>query len=167
MEVMEKVVEVLNAKMDVKQSRGMTQSGGITNAANVLNAMDKAVGKTMLVSVEDRNPELAQAIRKKMFTFEDLINLDSSSIQRIMREIDMADLAMGLKKASDPLKKLLLSNISKRAAETVQEEMAFMTGVKAKDIDAAQVRIIEVVRKLEAEGEIDLDEARQSQYEMA
>lgn len=166
-EIMEKVGEVLTARLDVRQSRGMTQTGGVTNAANVLNAMDKAVGKTLLVSVEERNPELAQAIRKKMFTFEDMIGLSGSSIQRIMREIDMADLSVSLKKVSEPLKKLLLANISRRAAEAVQEEMAYMGPVKGKDIEAAQLRIIEVVRKLEAEGEIDLDEAKQSQYEMA
>jgi flagellar motor switch protein FliG len=83
-----------------------------------------------------------------------------------MRETDMRDLTLALKKASEPLKKLMLSNISRRAAETVQEEMAFMGHVKLRDVEAAQFRIIDAVRKLEAEGEIDLDEARSSEYEM-
>lgn len=157
-EVTEKVVEVLTAKIGVKQTRALSQTGGVTPAADILNAMDKNVSRTVLSTIEERNPELCQAIRKKMFTFEDLIRLSASTIQRIMRETDMRDLAVSLKRASEPVKKLLLGNISRRAAETVQEEMAFMGSIKLKDIEAAQFRIIDAVRKLEAEGEIELDE---------
>jgi flagellar motor switch protein FliG len=78
----------------------------------------------------------------------------------------MRDLTLALKKATEPLKKLMLSNISRRAAETVQEEMSFLGQVKLRDVEAAQFRIIDAVRKLEAEGEIDLDEARGNEYEM-
>ena len=165
-EVTEKVVEVLNAKLGVKQTRALSQTGGLTSAADILNAMDKGVTRTMLATMEERNPELCQAIRKKMFTFEDLLSLNGQSIQRIMRETDMRDLSIAMKKASDPLKKLLLSNISRRAAEAVQDEMNFMGHVKLRDVEAAQFRIIDAVRKLEAEGEIDLDEARANEYDM-
>jgi flagellar motor switch protein FliG len=165
-EVAEKVVEVLNAKLGVKQTRAMSQTGGVTSAADILNAMDKGVTRIMLAGMEERNPDLCSAIRKKMFTFEDLLSLNGQSIQRIMRETDMRDLSISLKKASEPLKKLLLSNISRRAAEAVQDEMNFMGHVKLRDVEAAQFRIIDAVRKLEAEGEIDLDEARANEYEM-
>lgn len=167
-EVGEKVMAVLNAKLGVKQTRAMEQTGGITSVADLLNAMDKTVRGTLLTNIEGRNPELSQAIRKKMFTFEDLLSLDAPYIQRIMREIDMRDLTMALKKASEPLKRLLLSNISRRAAASVQEEMAFLGNVKARDIEAAQFRIIDAVRKLEAEGEIEIDGAKstESEYEM-
>jgi len=83
-----------------------------------------------------------------------------------MREIEMRDLSLALKKVSEPLKKLLLSNVSRRAAESVQEELAFLGHVKLRDVEAAQFRIIESVRKLETEGEIDLDEARVLENEM-
>ena len=165
-EVAEKVVDVLNAKLGVKQTRAMSQTGGVTTAADVLNAMDKTVSRTLLTSIEERNPDLSMAIRKKMFTFEDLLLLAPPSIQRIMREIEMRDLTLALKKSSEPLKKLLLSNISRRAAESVQEELAFLGHVKLRDVEAAQFRIIDAVRKLEAEGEIDLDEARALENEM-
>jgi len=165
-EVTEKVVAVLNAKLGVKQTRALTQTGGVTSAADILNAMDKTMSRELLAKIEERNQELCQSIRKKMFTFEDLLLLNAQSIQRIMRETDMRDLTIALKKASDPLKKLMLSNISRRAAETVQEEMQMMGNVKLRDVEAAQFRIIDAVRKLEAEGEIDLDEARSSEYEM-
>jgi flagellar motor switch protein FliG len=158
----------LNAKLGVKQTRALTQTGGITSVADLLNAMDKTVSRTLLTGIEERNPDLFQAIRKKMFTFEDLLLLDPPYVQRIMREIDTRDLVMALKKVSDPLKKMLLSNISRRAAESVQEEMAFLGHVKMRDIEAAQFRIIDIVRKLEAEGEIELDtsNATESEYEM-
>jgi flagellar motor switch protein FliG len=165
-EVAEKVVEVLNAKLGVKQTRALSQTGGVTTAADILNAMDKTVSRTVLTSIEERNPDLCQAIRKKMFTFEDLLRLNAQSIQRIMRETDMRDLTLALKKASEPLKKLLLSNISRRAAATVQEEMAFLGHVKLRDVEAAQFRIIDAVRKLEAEGEVDLDESKAGEFEM-
>ena len=165
-EVAEKVVDVLNAKLGVKQTRAMSQTGGVTTAADVLNAMDKTVSRTLLTSIEERNPDLSMAIRKKMFTFEDLLLLAPPSIQRIMREIEMRDLTLALKKVTEPLKKLMLSNISRRAAESVQEELAFLGHVKLRDVEAAQFRIIDAVRKLEAEGEIDLDEARALENEM-
>jgi flagellar motor switch protein FliG len=165
-EVAEKVVEVFNAKMGVKQTRALTQSGGVTPAADILNAMDKNVSRALLETIEARNAELCQAIRKKMFTFEDLLRLNSSHIQRILRETDMRDLTLALKKTSEPLKKLMLSNISRRAAETVNEEMSMLGSVKLRDVEAAQFRIIDLVRKLEAEGEIELAEAGGGDNEM-
>jgi flagellar motor switch protein FliG len=156
-EVADRVMAVFNAKLGIKQTRALTQTGGVTTAADILNAMDKTVSRSLLESLETRNADLCQAIRKKMFTFEDLLRIDPAAVQRIMREIEMRDLTLSLKKASEPLKKLLLSNISRRAAESVQEELAFLGNVKLRDIEAAQFRIIDVVRKLEAEGEIELD----------
>jgi flagellar motor switch protein FliG len=86
--------------------------------------------------------------------------LDVPSLQKVLREIDMRDLAVSLKTASDKLKNTLLSCISKRAAETVNEEMGFMGPLKLKDIEASQGRIIEVVRRLESEGEIEIDSGK-------
>jgi flagellar motor switch protein FliG len=156
-EVAEKIVEVLTTKLGVKQTRALTQTGGLTTVADLLNAMDKTVSRELLTNLESRNAELATNIRKKMFTFEDLLLLPGSAIQRIMREIDMRDLTLSLKKSSDALKKLMLGNISRRAAETVNEELSMMNNVKPRDIEAAQFRIIDVVRKLESEGEIEID----------
>ena len=95
-----------------------------------------------------------------MFTFEDLSRLDLPSLQKVLREIDMRDLAVSLKSASEKLKAMLLGCISKRAAETVNEEMSFMGSLKLKDIEGAQSRVIEVVRRLESEGEIELDSGK-------
>jgi flagellar motor switch protein FliG len=166
-EVVEKVVAVLVAKRGVSQTRALSQTGGVKTAADLLNAMDKTQGKSLLGALEERNPELSQAIRQKMFTFEDLANLDTTILQRILREVDMRELALALKSASEKLKSKLLSCITKRAAESVQEEMTFMGPVRLRDIETAHLRVIDAVRRLEAEGAIDLGDARkEGQYEM-
>lgn len=160
-EVVEKMVEVLNQKLGAKPTRALNQSGGVKCAADLLNALDKATSKEILGGIEEKNPELGQSIRKKMFTFEDLCQIDVGGLQKIMREVDIRDLAIGLKTASEQLKKALLGAISRRAAETVQEEMGFLGALKLKEIDAAQMRIIDVVRRLETEGEVELQSTRE------
>ena len=159
-EVVETVVDVLNQKAGVQRSRGLNQTGGLKTAADLLNAMDKQLSKALLVAIEERNADLGTGIRNKMFIFEDLKNLDKSGLQKILREIDMRDLAVALKPASEKLKAALLGCISKRAAETVHEEMNFMGAIKAKEIEAAQQRIIEVVRRLESEGELEINNGK-------
>jgi flagellar motor switch protein FliG len=155
-EIVERVVEVLNQKLGGRHTRALNQTGGVKTAADLLNSMEKNLSKSMLIGLEERNPELGAAIRQKMFTFEDLVLLDPPSLQKILREVETRDLAVALKTASDKLKTALLSCISKRAAETVNEEISFMGPLKLRDIEGAQSRIIEVVRRLESEGEIDL-----------
>ena len=159
-EVVEKVVDVLNQRLGAKTTRALNQTGGLKMAAELLNALDKSISKALLIALEERNAELGGGIRQKMFTFEDLTLLEPPSLQKILREIDMRDLAVSLKSASEKLKSALLSCISKRAAETVNEEMSFMGSVKLKEIETAQMRIIEVVRRLESEGEIELDSGK-------
>lgn len=159
-EVVEKLVEVLNHRVGTKPTRALNQTGGLKMTAEMLNSLDKNISKTLLIALEERNAELGAGIRQKMFTFEDLGLLDVPSLQKVLREIDMRDLAVSLKSASDKLKTTLLACISKRAAETVNEEMSFMGPLKLKDIEAAQGRIIEVVRRLESEGEIEIDSGK-------
>ena len=161
-EVVEKMVEVLLSKLSSKPTRALNQTGGLKSAADVLNALDKNASKSILAAIEERNPDLGTAIRKKMFTFEDLSVIDLAGLQKIMREVDIRDLAVSLKTASEQLKKVLLGAISKRAAETVQEEMTFLGAIKLKEIEAAQMRIIDVVRRLETEGEIELETGKES-----
>ncbi len=159
-EAVEAVVQILTQKTNVKSTRAFSQTGGLKSAAELLNSMDRNFSDPLLTDLDRRNPELGQAIRNKMFTFEDLISLDTASLQKVMREVDMRDLAVSLKGASPKLKAALLGCISKRAADTVREEIAFLTTVKRKDIDAAHQRVIESVRRLESEGELEISTAR-------
>ncbi len=156
LDVVERVVELLRRRMAARSAHPLHQTGGIRTAADVLNTMDKNLSRALLISLEERNPELGAAIRDKMFTFDDLGSLQSGALQRILREIEMRDLALSLKTVGEVLRRKLLACISKRAAETVHEEMSFMGPVRLREVEAAQGRILEVVRRLEAEGEVDL-----------
>lgn len=156
-EVIEKIVAIVSRKLGVKATRAISETGGVKSAATLLNALERTMSKTVLTSIEERNPDLSKSIRAKMFMFEDIIRLDNAALQKVMREVDTKDLTVSLKKASYQVKAALLGSISKRAAETVKEEMAFLGNLKAKEIEAAQTRIVDIVRRLEGEGEIDLN----------
>jgi flagellar motor switch protein FliG len=161
-EVVESVVELLHRKVVAHRPRPLNQTGGIKMAADVLNALPKTVSKSILVSLKERNPELGDAVLKKMFTFEELERLNPRTLQKILQTVDTRTLTVALKTASEKLKNALLSCISKRAAETVREEISFLGDLKAKEVEIAQMQIIDVVRQLEGEGEVDLDELRQN-----
>jgi flagellar motor switch protein FliG len=158
-EVVDRTVMLLLEKVGSGDARALSQTGGVKVAATLLNGMDKRLSQTLLASLEERNPELGQAIRQKMFTFDDLVRLDATYLQRLLREVDLRDLAVALKRANDQLKAVLLGCISKRAAETVNEEISFLGSVKNKEVEAAQLRIVNVLRRLETEGEIELGES--------
>jgi flagellar motor switch protein FliG len=158
-EVVDAIVQVLSLKNNVKSTRALNQTGGLKSAADVLNAMERNFSDPLLSELDKRNPELGQLIRQRMFTFEDLLTLDTTALQKVMREVDMRDLALSLKGATPQLKAALLNCISKRAADTVKEEISFLGSVKKKDIEAAQLRVVDSVRRLESEGEIEMHRA--------
>jgi flagellar motor switch protein FliG len=160
-EVVENVAELLHRKFSANRTGALNQTGGVKAAAQVLNALPKNLSKSILISLKERNAELGEAVREKMFTFEELNRLEPKTLQKLLQSVDMQTLTVALKTASEKLKNKLLACISKRAAESVREEMEFMGPIKLREIDAAQSKIIEVVRQLESEGEIDLEELRQ------
>ncbi len=133
------------------------RSGGVRVVADLLNGIDKEMSKSLLARLEERNAQLGAAIRKKMFSFEDLIRLASADLQRVLREVDSANLAVSMKSASEPLKEKIYQSISKRAAESLRDEISMLGPVRLKDVEVAQDAIIQVVRRLEEEGAISLD----------
>jgi flagellar motor switch protein FliG len=156
-EVVETVGEVLSKKIGAKMSRALNQTGGVKSAAAVLNVMEKQRRLDILNKLDERTPELVRSIKMKMFTFDDLATLESKSIQKILREVDSSTLAIALSAANENLQVALLGSISKRAADTVKDEIANLGRVVLREIEQAQDSIIDVVRKLEAEGEISLE----------
>jgi flagellar motor switch protein FliG len=156
-EVVETVGEVLSKKIGAKMSRALNQTGGVKSAAAVLNVMDKAHRQNILNKLDERTPELVRSIRMKMFTFDDLVTLDNKSLQKILREVDPSSLAIALSAANENLRSAMLGSISKRAADTVMDEISNLGRVTLREIEQAQDSIIDIVRKLEAEGEISLD----------
>ncbi len=156
-EVVETVGKVLSRKIGPKMSRALNQTGGIKSAAAVLNVMGKNQRQVILNKLDERTPELVRAIRMKMFTFDDLVTLDSRSLQKILKEVDTAKLAVALSAANENLTKALLGALSKRGAENVQDEILNLGRISLREIEQAQDGIIDVVRKLEAEGQITLE----------
>ena len=155
-EVVERICAVLARKAVAKPTRALNQTGGLKNAADVLKIIGRNLSQSVLLELERRNPELGQAIREKMFTFEDLALLDALSLQKIMREVDLRDLAISLKSALEPLRIALLSAVSRRAADTIREEISLLGPQRLKDIEAARLRILETARQLEGHDEVDL-----------
>ena len=156
-EVVETVGEVLSKKIGPKISRALNQTGGVKSAAAVLNVMDKTHRLNILNKLDERTPELVRSIKMKMFTFDDLAVLDNKSLQKILREVDASSLAIALSAANENLQNALLNAISKRAADTVRDEIGNLGRITLREIEHSQDSIIDIVRKLEAEGEISLD----------
>ncbi len=154
---MNKVVFSLRKHVDQKEQPALHDIGGVRLVADLLNRIEKTVSKGLLTKIEERNPTLGSQIQRKMFSFDDLIQLSTRDLQRVMREIESSDLVVALKAANDNLQRALLGAVSKRAAETLMEEMEMLGPVRLKDVEAAQDRIIQSVRSLEEDGEITLD----------
>lgn len=162
LELINKVANSLSKNLDTKQKTTMNKSGGIRMVADLLNALGKEDSKAILTNIEERNPALGADIRKKMFSFDDLIRLELPDLQRIMREVDSSDLTIALKSSTEALRDFVLQAVSKRAAETLKEELEMMGPVKLTEVEGAQERVIQVVRRLEEQEEISLDGGSQT-----
>jgi flagellar motor switch protein FliG len=162
-ELVGKVLKSLNKHMaGAQQRQTLHRRGGVAAAAQLLNSIDKELSKALLVRIEERNAPLGEAIRKKLFSFEDIARLQLPDVQRIMREIEMSDVAISMKLASEPVKRLFMSAMSKRAAAALKEELELLGPMKVKDIESAQDRIIAVVRNLVDAGEITISQGGES-----
>lgn len=153
-----RVVGTLKRHFDTKQKPAMHKSGGIRAVADLLNLMEKDVSKGVINRLEERNPQMGALIRRKMFSFEDLVRLTPADLQRVSRELEMGDLVIAMKSANSDLQEALFNSVSKRAAESLREEIEMLGPVRLKDVEAAQDRIIQVVRRLEEEGEVTIEQ---------
>jgi flagellar motor switch protein FliG len=153
-EVISQVERVLEQKLSATVTQDYTNAGGISAIVQILNGVDRGTERTILDSLEIQDPELAEEIKKRMFVFEDIVNIDNRSIQRIIRDIENADLQLALKVASEEVREVIFKNMSKRMAETFREEMEFMGPVRLRDVEEAQTRIVATIRRLEEAGEI-------------
>ncbi|MBS4000063.1 MAG: flagellar motor switch protein FliG [Desulfobulbaceae bacterium] len=135
-------------------SQNLAQAGGAQLVANILNKSVTAIAKSMLENIEEKRPDMAIEIKRLMFLFEDIILIDDKSIQRILRDVDKKDLALSLKVADEKIRTKIFKNMSERAAAVVKEELEFMGPVKLKDVEGAQMRIVDVIKELEESEEI-------------
>jgi len=130
--------------------------GGVETVAEILNNADRALEASILEGIEEQREELAEEIRKLMFVFEDLINVDNRGIMAILKEVSTDDLKLALKTASDGLKDKVFANMSQRAVEMLKEDMEIMGPTRLKDVETAQQAILKVAKRLEQEGKVQL-----------
>lgn len=153
-EVIKEVEEGLEMQLSGVMSQSLHRVGGVEAVAEILNLADRSTEKTILEALETEDPDLVQQIRRLMFVFEDIILVNDKGIQAVLKEIDNDELCLAMKTASEDLKEKIFRNMSQRAVELVREDMEYMGPVRITDVEAAQQRIVDVVRRLEDAGEI-------------
>ncbi len=162
--VLREVERVLEKKLSTLSSEDYTIAGGVENIVEILNMVDRSTEKTIIESLEEEDPELAEEIKKRMFVFEDIVLLDDRAIQKVLREVDTAELAKALRGVEAEVQDKIFRNMSKRAAALLKEEMEYMGPVRLKDVEETQQKIVSIIRKLEDQGEIVV--ARSGEDEM-
>ena len=130
------------------------QPGGITMVADIMNKMNRSTENAIMKALDDNVPEIAAEIRKKMFTFEDILKLDDRSIQELLREVSTEDLGRALKVVDEEMRVVIFKNMSKRGAEMLKEDIEMMPPIRLSEIEKSQRIIIDATKKLEGEGKI-------------
>ncbi|HZK34815.1 MAG TPA: flagellar motor switch protein FliG [Bacillota bacterium] len=153
-QVVSQVESVLEKKLSSVIGKDFTDIGGVNSLVEILNSADRSTEKVILDDLEKEQPDLAEKVREGLFVFEDIVLLDSASIQRVIRDVDNADLALALKGSSEEVADVIYSNLSKRATETLKEDIEFMGPVKLVQVEEAQKKIVGIIRMLDEAGEI-------------
>ena len=153
-DIIKEVEKVLERKLASLVNQDYTIVGGVDAIVEILNTVDRGTEKHIIETLEIEEPELADEIRRKMFVFEDILSLDDKSIQRVLREVDNNEIAMALKGSTEEVQTVIFNNLSKRLAVMIREDMEFMGPVRLKDVEEAQQKIVNIIRKLEDSAEI-------------
>ncbi len=153
-EVIREVEKGLESRLASMLTQSMEKAGGIPTVSEILNLADRSTEKAILEGLEADDPDLVEEIRRLMFVFEDVLLVDGKGIQAVLREVDNDELALALKTASEALQEKIFGNMSERAATLIKEDMEYMGPVRVSDVEAAQQRIVDIVRRLEEAGEI-------------
>ena len=153
-EIISEVEKGLENRLSSMLTQSFEKIGGVESVAEMLNLVDRTTEKGIMEGLEAEDPDLVEEIRRLMFVFEDILLVNDKGIQSVLKEIDNDELALALKTASDDLKQKIFGNMSERAAALINEEMEFMGPVRVSDVESAQQRIVDVVRRLEDAGEI-------------
>lgn len=153
-DVISEVEKIVESRFSTIVATDFSKAGGTKALANILNSTDRATEKNVIEQMEMETPELAEDVRSLMFVFEDIVQLDDSSIQRVLREIDSKDLATSLKGTKEEVKQKILKNMSERAQAVLLEDMEYMGPIRSKEVQKAQSKIVGVIKALEAVGEV-------------
>lgn len=153
-EVITEVERGLEARLANMLTQSFEKIGGVDTVAEMLNLVDRTTEKSIMEGLEAEDPDLVEEIRRLMFVFEDILHVNDKGIQAVLKEVDNDEMAIALKSASPELKEKIFGNMSERAAKLIEEDMQYMGPVRLSDVEAAQQRIVDVVRRLEDAGEI-------------
>lgn len=153
-DIVREIEAVLESKMIAVFQPDMMKVGGVENVAQVLTMADRSTEKNILMNLQEAQPDLADEIRALMFVFDDVTMVNDAGIQRVLKEIDNKELGLALKAANDEVKEKIFSNMSTRAADMIREDMEYMGPVRLRDVEAAQSKIVDVIRRLDDAGEL-------------
>ena len=162
-EYVREVERILDRKLSSMGMDDFTVVGGIQSIVDILNAADRGTERRVLEELEIENGDLVDEIRRKMFVFEDIIKLDKRAIQRVLKEVDNADLTVALKNSTDELRNLIFANMSKRLTDMIKEDMEYMGPVRVRDVEEAQQKIVNVIRKLQDSGDIIISRGQEDE----
>ena len=150
-EVIKEVEKGLELRLSGLVSQTFQKVGGVESVAAMLNLADRSTEKGILEGLEVEDPDLVEQIRRLMFVFEDIMLVDDKGIQAVLKEIENEDLSLALKTASEELREKVFGNMSERASEMIREDMEYMGPVRVSDVEVAQQKIVDVVRRLAPE----------------
>jgi flagellar motor switch protein FliG len=153
-QVVQQVEDVIRHKLTAVAEREYSAAGGTKTLADILNHSDRTTERAVLEKLATTDEELAEEVRAMLFVFEDIVKLEERAVQQVLREADQKDLVLALRGAPENVKEVVLKNMSERGAEMIKEEMEIQPPQRKRDIDAAQSRIVAVVRQLEEAGTI-------------
>jgi flagellar motor switch protein FliG len=153
-QIVSEIEDIVDRVAEGTMSQNLASTGGIQLVASILNKSNNATAKAMIDLIEGRNEAMALEIKRKMFLFEDIIGIDDKGVQRILRDVDKRDLALALKASEEKVRTKIFKNMSERASAVVKEELEFMGPVKLKEVEAAQMRIVDIIKALEEADEI-------------
>jgi len=156
-EVIREVEKGLESRLSSMLMQSMEKAGGIDTVAEILNLADRATEKSIMEGLESEDPDLVEQIRRLMFVFEDILKVNDKGIQAVLKEVENSELALALKTASEGLRTKIFRNMSERAASLIREDMEYMGPVKVSDVESAQQRVVDIVRRLEEAGEVVIE----------
>lgn len=153
-EIIKDVENVLEKKLSSVITNEYASAGGIDSIVDILNQVDRGTEKNIFDELDEKDPDLSEEIKKKMFVFEDIVLLSDKAIQLVLREVETHDIALALKTSGEKVEEAIFNNMSSRARDMLQEDMEYMGPVRIREVEDAQQRIVNVIRQLEESGEI-------------
>lgn len=155
--IINKIEEIMENKLSNVLESNAETVGGVKSLVDILNSVDRTTEKNILSDLDQKRPELAEEVKSSLFVFEDIVELDRASIQRILREVDNDDLVLVLKGASEDVSGVIFENLSNRATEMLKEDIRYMGPVRLSTVEEAQRKIVDIIRRLDETGEIIIE----------